>query len=322
MAITPRTILSHPLNLLLFGLGVLGVGGLIGLFVCAGEVESQRHAAPVGAVVDELDAGLGPASDAGSAASASDRSRSASAYQDYACQLEQPDDGWSEGQWLRHIDCMEARSEHYAVLLAETNEAIEAAGLSVELAVLKADYLEVEGSPDEHIAFLEQAYAELGVVDGRLAHRLSRALVWRGQAEDVERVRHLQLLSRTLLDGSCEVLQTDIWARFLMAEELAGEGSPAAWRGVRDAIDTYLINDCQQQRHTGKWGALAEIIGVGVAAEMSNGHDGHSSLFRQVTDAFDIHQQRTFCRRAVPDRSEWRDHCRKRVGDELYLSRD
>ncbi len=107
-----------------------------------------------------------------------------------------------------------------------------------------------------------------------------------------------------------------------MAEELADEPSPAAWRGVRDVIDTYLINDCQEQRHTGQWGALAEVIGVGVAAEMSNGHDGHSSLFRQVTDAFDIHQQRTFCRRAVPDRSELRDHCQKRVGDELYLSRD
>jgi hypothetical protein len=321
MAITPRTILSRPINLLAFALGVLTVGGLMGLFVGAQKLvpcQSSTKASPAG---PQMDAGVSaadedtPSPDVTTAAVGT-----SAAMLDHTCQLERPASDWNEAEWLRHLDCMEARGESTHALLEETEQAIEALGLTPELALEKSDHLDIVGTADEHLAFLEAAVDELGVVDGHLVHRLSRALLWRADGEDLERIRHLQMLSRALMPDSCEVLQTDIWARYAMLDD-ADQAWPAAHRAVRDAIGTYVAHDCQQRRHSGEWNVLAEIVGVGVIAETTNGHAGHSTLIRQVSEAYHIRQVPTLCKRGVPDYGGLRDYCVERVRDEQFLSR-
>lgn len=322
MAITPRTILSRPLNLLVFILGVLGVGGIIGLGISSdsSECDAWKRSAPSEASQD-LDAGTPKESvDASSTQWGEEHSAAPGFNLDYTCQLERPSSDWSEEQWLRHFDCMQARGASDEALLEKTEAAIDSLGLTHELAISKADLLAKVADSAEHRAFLEDAVNQIGVMDGRLVHRLSRALAWNVEREDIERIRHLQLLSRTLREGDCEVAQTDIWVRYLMAERLAEKPSPAADQRVGDAVDAYLDGGCHEQRHSGQWDALAEVVGVGLAAERTNGHDAHSLLIRQIAEAYRIHRVDAFCEQAVPEHGDLRAYCEKRVGDELFLS--
>ncbi|QDG52463.1 hypothetical protein FIV42_17470 [Persicimonas caeni] len=327
MAITPRTVLSEPINLLVFAFGVFAVGGLIGVIWSAdgGDERSRcpalqahaQRAADVGAVSHGFEEDNGPPE----LAEASQADASHRAALDYTCRLDTPAHDWNEAHWLRHLDCMEARGEPTEVILAETSAAIESVGLTPELAVKKADALEAVAGPDEHIAFLEQAVDRLGVVDGQLVHRLARALTWRGHQNDIEQIRHLQLLSRMLMPDSCEVQQTDIWVRYHLAQQMAQGPSPVAWDGVQRAVRHYVDRGCHERLHEGRWETLAEIVGVGVAAEATNGHSGHSSLLREVAGSFEVRQVPTFCREAVPEGTGLRSYCEKRMGDELFLSR-
>jgi hypothetical protein len=235
---------------------------------------------------------------------------------------------------------MEARGEGAEVLLAETNQAIGDLGLTPDLALKKADYVKEARTADEHIEFLDAAVTRLGVSDGRLVHRLARALTWRGELEDIERIRHLQLLSRMLTPDSCEVLQTDIWARYALAEHMAQRPSPAARHGVSHAISTYLAADCHLRYEMGRHEPsqidpgqiksnqlemLTEMLGVGVVAEATNGHAGESTLIRHVAESNDLRAQhdqvRSLCRAAVPAGVGLRGDCEKRLGDELFLAR-
>lgn len=326
MAITPRTVFSEPINLLVFAFGILAVGGLVGVFVGADDAENTIHCqVQVQEPPDDsgrLDAGIS-AVDEGDSAGADDWAGQPVDLDslDYTCRLEQPAPSWSEGQWLRHLGCMEARGESTEVMLAETTAAIDSVGLTPDLAVKKADYLKTVGSAEEHLQFLDRAVDRLGVVDGQLVHRLARALTWRGHSSDIERVRHLQLLSRMLMPESCEVLQTEIWSRHALAERMAEGDSTVARDGVQRAVSAYLERDCHERVHEGRWGVLAEIVGAGIAAEASNGHDGHSSLLRTVANSFDVRRLPTFCAEAVPEGTGLRSYCEKRMGDELFLSR-
>lgn len=320
MAITPRTVLSEPINLLMFAMGVVAITSMVVVFG-GGDADCPRTA-------NHADAGAAPdvarldSADARSDWPAAASITSAAPHRlDYTCQLAEPAGDWGEQQWLRHLDCMQARGEADEVLLAEVDRAIGAVGLTPELAVHKADLLATVGTADEHIAFLHGAVRELGVVDGRLVHRLSRALVWRGQRSDLEHIRHLQLLSRMLMPESCRVLETDVWAHYMMAQDAADPDSTAAWQGVQRAVRTWTAQGCHERVHQGRWDVLAEMVGVGVAAEATNGHDGHSSLIREVTDAYEVRQVPVLCRDAVPANTGLRSYCEKRIGDEQFLAR-
>jgi hypothetical protein len=185
------------------------------------------------------------------------------------------------------------------------------------------------GTLDQQIEFLETAVQGLGVVDGQLVHRLSRALIWRGDRADLERIRQLQHLARMLepddLFERCELRQTDIWARFMIAKdaELAHGAIPLApRRGVQRAVRNYIATGCLVRRlGQGQWKAMSEIVGVAIAAEASNGHDGLSNMIRRVAESYPIPRVSEFCRAAVPAGVELRDDCEKRVGDELFLAR-
>lgn len=328
MAITPRTVLSEPINLLVFAFGVFAVGGLIGLVWSVDRAEERARCPATYADArsgSDVGAAMMPGEDQRGARSfsgdTSDYDPGDRAALDYTCRLNTPTQDWDEAHWLRHLGCMHARDEAADIVLAETNAAIDAVGLTPELAVEKADVLQRVGSPHEHIAFLEHAVKRFGVVDGQLVHRLARALTWRGHRNDVERIRHLQLLSRMLLPNSCEVHQTDIWVRFQLAQEIARGPAPAAWDGVQRAVRQYIARGCHERIHEGRWEVLAEIVGVGVAAEATNGHAGHSSLLREVAASFEVLQVPTFCREAVPEGTGLRSYCEKRMGDEQFLSR-
>lgn len=323
MAITPRTVLSEPINLLVFAFGIFAVGGLIGV-ISSVDNQEERSRCPALLAASAHGPESQRAPDVGAPTPAAETDFGADvtdqAALDYTCRLVTPSQEWDEAHWLRHLDCMEARDEPADVILAEADAAIDAVGLTPELAVKKADHLEVVGSADEHIAFLNHAVQRLGVVDGQLVHRLARALTWRGHRNDVEQIRHLQLLSRMLMPDSCEVHQTDIWVRYQLAQQLAEGPAPAAWDGVQRAVRHYVERGCHERIHEGRWEALAEIVGVGVAAEATNGHSGHSSLMRDVAASFEVRQVPTFCREAVPEGTGLRSYCEKRMGDELFLS--
>jgi hypothetical protein len=352
MAITPRTILSQPINLLLFALSIMVLGGLLG--VLAGVSNSRarldtRHIPPdVEVDPNQADWNQVDSSWAGEdtgVAGLDDNeptdSRDAMVvgaepdYRDYICRLQEPGRSWTEGQWLRHLGCMKARGEADEVLLDETTAAIDAVGLTPDLGVEKADLLKAVETPDDHIAFLDAAVTQLGVSDGRLVHRLAQALTWRAEADDIERIRHLQLLSRMLMRDSCEVQQTEIWVRYALADKLAEAPSPAAWHGAKRAIASYVADDCherldrvpqvQGRSDRGRPDVLAEIVGVGVVAEATSGHSAQSTLIRQVVDSYELRgrpdQVSSFCREAVPAGVGLRAECEKRVADELFLSR-
>jgi hypothetical protein len=355
MAITPRTILSDPINLLLFAFALLALGGLLGVLAGANGSQTSNSAQNSWATdragddrvannrmdTDRINTDKFGPSDADTVTGGQVDSPGVDPLDD-TCQLEEPAPTWSDEQWLGHLGCLEARGETAEALVAEAIAAIGERGLTPELAVKKADYLEVAGTPNAHLDFLEAAVTALGVSDGRLVHRLSQALTWRGEAADIERIRHLQLLSRMLMPGSCSVLQTDVWVRYALAEQLAEAPSPTAWEGVRRAIDTYVAHDChlrdeQVRGQREVWGqqaqvqrgALTEKVGVGVVAEAINGHTGESTLIRQAAESAEWGGQmgdvrsfcRTFCRRAVPVGAQLRDKCEKRLGDELFLAR-
>lgn len=318
MAITPRTVFSEPRNLFVFSVSVLLLGVLAGLFVSADDRPVCPYAQQsTSNTTDSLDAGaeVGDEYVANSSATADAEPRS------WPCDLVDPEPDWGESEWLRHLNCMEVRSEPNRAMLAEVDEAIDLLGLTHELALKKADYLEPIAPANDLIAFLESAIEEMGVMDGQLPHRLARALTWRGESGDLERVRRLQLLARSLMPASCEVLQTDIWVRYRLAEQTSRHPSPTAWQGVRSVIDTYLAQDCPERLHQGDWNVLAEMVSVGVAAEATNGHAGHSTLIRDVAESFEVRQVEQFCREAVPANTGLRSYCKKRVLDELFLSR-
>lgn len=330
MAITPRTILTRPLHLVLFLLGALAVGGLVGWIVAqekpdgAGEDGARAVDASDEFERDDAQPSIG---DAGQSEDLgiddTDRWRPAGAEfdrRDHQCTLVEPEADWTEAHYLRHLDCMEERDEPSAERLEATDEALEAVGLTEKLAVEKADLLRERDRERAHLAFLEKAVDELDTGDPELLHRLARALTWRGEPEDLERIRHLQLLSRSMASNECEALQTDVWTRYLLAHRFAERPSPAAFDAVREAIDIYRGRDCAEKRHTGKWDALAEVVGVGVAAEQVDGHGAHGALIREVAHSFKILDPERLCERAVPDRDGLRGHCEDRLTDELHLS--
>lgn len=333
MAITPRTILRRPSNLVALLLGALLVGALVAVVTRAddpqarwsGEHDDQYesdHEYESTPPSDALDGGAGGDVDTDDLIDDDSQPAGAAAPDpDHRCELTEPDDDWKEAHWLRHLGCMEARDEPLDARLERVDRAIDSAGPSEELALEKADLLEQTRGGDARLAFLEDTVDELGTGDGELAHHLSRALIWHGDRDDLERVRHLQLRSRTWMKDECEVLQTDVWARYLLGHRFAERPSPAAFDATRSAVSTYRARDCDEQRHTGKWDALAEVVGVGIAAEMVDGPHADGALIRKVAQSFEIQQVDRFCERAVPDQAGARDYCEERVEDELRLSR-
>lgn len=336
MAITPRTILTRPVHLVLFLLGALAVGGLVGWLTTHREpVEAGGDDAQTVDAHDEIeredeieqDDARFSTGDAGQGEDLgiddADRWKPAGAEfdrRDHECTLVEPEDDWTEAHYLRHLNCMEERDEGSAERLEATGEAIEAVGLTEKLAVEKADLLRELDREGAHRTFLEEAVDELDTRDPELLHRLARALIWRGDPDEIERIRHLQLLSRSTVSDECEALQTDVWARYLLAHRFAERPSPAAFDAVREAIDVYRARDCAEKRHTGKFDALAQVVGVGVAAEQVDGHGAHGALIGEVAHSFDILDPERLCERAVPDRDGLRGHCEDRLTDELRLS--
>lgn len=322
MAITPRTVLSQPLHILVLTMGLLAVLALAGIVL--GIKNAPQRAARCRAAAASLHkARLQPPP--GSVARVSWPSAP-------PCALDAPDASWTAAQWVRHLGCMEARNTPAQVLLVEVNTAIQVAGLAPELALKKSDYLREVGTLDEQIDFLQTAVRRLGVVDGTLVHRLSRALVWRGDQEDLEQIRHLQHLSMMLqpedFGARCEVAQTNIWALMMMAQaddaralDSADLTPRAARLNVHRVVRDYVDQGCAQQIHRGQWADLAEVVGVAIAAEATSGQNARSSLVRKVSEAFRIQDVPEFCRTAVPDGLDLRETCEKRVGDELYLAR-
>ncbi len=319
MAITPRTVLSEPINLVMFALSGFTLLALVG--ICAGRDDASPASDAVGVGTVAPDVEIVETTDTVDWPLNVDEEDAGVTRLDYTCRLVEPRATWSGREWLRHIHCMSARGESDDVLLTETSAAIAAVGLTPDLAVTKADYLARVGTADEQIAFLDSAVQRLGVVDGRLVHRLARALVWRGHQDDLEQVRHLELLSRMLMPDSCEVRQTDVWARYMLARDLARHPSPAAWAGVRRAVEAYVDAGCYGRLDQASPAKLAEVVGVGIAAEATNGQTSHSSLIRKVAEARDIKDVAAMCRDAVPDDTGLRRDCQKRLGDELYLAR-
>ena len=324
MAVTPRTVLSDPINLMVFVLAAIGMAALVALYFDAKTDSSCRYEYTSGAAPMVLDAGP-PRSGPPPASPATTRppvATDGASADDSVCIVGRPADHWSAERWVEHLDCMEASGESFEVLLAETTRAVQAVGPTHTLAVRKADYLAHVGTLDDQIAYLEGALVDLGQVDdGQLVHRLVRALTWRGRRSDFDRISLGEGLSSALLPDSCRALQTKIWVRYVLAERAFGGHAAPAWERVRQSINDYVSRDCQARVHEGRWDVLAEIVGAGVVAEASNGHTGHSTLIGHAVESFEIRNVPALCREAVPAGLSLRQDCQKRVRDELFLSR-
>ncbi|AWV88269.1 hypothetical protein [Bradymonas sediminis] len=320
MAITPRTVLSQPISFTVFSLASIGLVAVLGIILGA---QRSQPAQP-------------PAYSAPLVMPAPTHSVTRLSYHspEPPCDLTAPERQWSAAKWVRHLDCMEARSYPNRVLLGEANKAISRVGLKPALALRKSDYLKAIAPLEQQIDFLRSAVNGLGVVEGKLVHRLRRALVWRAKESDLDEIRSLEDLSSRLptpaREDLCEVRQTDIWTQFLIGETLESpgieDGSNSILRSVADqsvqrAIRTYIALDCIDQIHEGERESLAELAGVAIAAEASNGHSGQSTLLRKMAASYQILNIPEFCRQAVPANIDLRQTCEKRVGDELYLAR-
>lgn len=322
MAITPRTVLSQPVYFSVFSLAAIGVIAMIGIFV--GMHDSPKSPAPTPA----------PNHQSASISASTSGVFAAKLNPHTPCELVAPERKWSSAQWVRHLDCMEARNSPSHVLLGEANMAIHRVGLKPALALRKSNYLKQIAPLEEQIDFLRSAVNGLGVVEIKLVHRLRRALIWRGKHADLKEIRELEEISSRLQTSErtnqCEMRQTDIWARVMVAQSLEDSAiadeahaimRSVARQSVQRAVRAYLAVDCANQIHQGKRAALAELTGVAIAAEFSNAHDGHSSLLGEIAASYRIVNIPEFCRRAVPAGVDLRQTCEKRVGDERFLAR-
>lgn len=322
MAITPRTVLSQPIYFTIFSLASIGVIALVGILLGLQKSPSKQAPKPTQTTSFTL---LTPAHTV---------TRSVHLDRETPCNLNTSERQWSAAQWVRHLDCMKAQKAPSRVLLGEANKAISRVGLKPDLALRKSDYLKAIAPLEEQIDFLRSAVDGLGVVEGKLVHRLRRALIWRGQQSDFDELRELEDISHRLHTTDraeqCERRQTDIWAHMMIAKSLQNPGvedasndiiRSVADQSVQRSIRTYVSLDCVSQIYEGRRDSLAELTGVAIAAEATNGHSGESSLLRKIAESYHILEIPEFCRQAVPAGLDLRQTCEKRVGDERYLAR-
>jgi|GEM_PF-3796580 len=320
MAITPRTIFSRPAFFTLFSLSAIALIAAAGIFIGQHKQTDKLTNCPRYSEAELLALrGPGP---------------KVLPPRPTSCAIFTPENQWSAARWERHLECMEGQKVRSRVLLGEANKAISQVGLTPQLALRKSNYLKAIAPLEQQIEFLRSAVNGLGIVEGELVHRLRRALIWRGQPSDLEEVRELEEILRHLPSAArgahCERRQTEIWAHMMVAQSLEGTGiedgsnsiiRSVAHQSVQRAIRTYLGQDCAAQIHEGKRESLAELTGVAIAAEATNGHNGQSSLIRKIAQSYRILNIPEFCRQAVPAGMELRETCEKRVGDEQYLAR-
>lgn len=318
MAITPRTIFTKPVFFTLFSLSLIALVGSVGIYIGHQEWKNERSGCQRYTRA-EIIAKNAPAPQAL-------RTRQAT------CATFTADSQWTTTQWVRHLDCLEAQKTPSRVLLGEANKAISRVGLTPKLALRKSNYLKAIAPLEQQIEFLREAVNGLGVVEAELVHRLRRALIWRGHARDIDEIRDLEELLRRLPapQAQCERRQTEIWAHMMLAQSLESAGvedgsnsiiRSVAAQSVQRAVRDYIGLDCLSQIHQGKRESLAELTGVAIAAEATNGHSGESSIIREITKSYRILNIPEFCRQAVPAGMDLRPTCEKRVGDEQYLAR-
>lgn len=318
MAITPRTIFSRPTFFTLFSLSAIALIAAAGIFIGQHKRTDKLTNCPRYSEAELLALrGPGP---------------KVLPPRPTSCAIFTPENQWSAARWERHLECMEGQKVRSRVLLGEANKAISRVGLTPKLALRKSNYLKAIAPLEQQIEFLREAVNGLGVVEAELVHRLRRALIWRGHARDIDEIRDLEELLRRLPapQAQCERRQTEIWAHMMLAQSLESAGvedgsnsiiRSVAAQSVQRAVRDYIGLDCLSQIHQGKRESLAELTGVAIAAEATNGHSGESSIIREISKSYRILNIPEFCRQAVPAGMDLRPTCEKRVGDEQYLAR-
>lgn len=343
MAIIPRTIFSHPRHLMVF---LLTAAIIAGAAVGAALVfKKYRSAHPPGAYSARALGQLKDQREARRAFRAAQRAQLQKMADEHqlkaraqstpaGCALSRPRQDWRSAEWARRLGCMEQLDHPPEALLEESDLAIEASGLSVELALKKSAYLARLNQPDAQIEFLAQAIDELGDHQGLLFRPLFRALVWRADRADFPELVRLDYLALTTRapdqQAQCQALHTQTLARLLRAQ---GAADDAAARGeyssansrlmsfARRGARTYFGAGCAERIHQGDWEILAEIAGVALAVEATHHGEARSDALSEIARSFLIRDIPEFCRAALPDRIELRENCEKRVGDELFLAR-
>ena len=239
-----------------------------------------------------------------------------------ACGYTEPESRWSESEWSRYIDCLEERGETNDRLLDATTRGLDQMGRSLELAVRKAELLEVTATTDEQLDFLEHALEKHDTPwDARLDEMYVHASVWRGEARDIDRASRVAFDNYRALLGTCRGAQTLGWMEYAMESRDIGPEVARSVPAGSIPLHAFINNECSTRIHEGRWNVIAEVVGAGILAEQINGHDGRSTLVRTGVESYEIRDVPALCEHAVPAQLDLRESCENRVRREIALTR-
>ena len=234
MAITPRTILTHPASAAMAAASVLAVT-LGFIYISAPTCRGSASVEPATEIHD-------------------------------ACQYVGDEMGhqssWTEFNWYQVANCYESQGDSHAVIDTATT-GLQFYPRSETLYNLKG-YHEIE--TQQYTQAVNTLELGLKMVDrqstGTMANNLAWAGLWTPRDLDLDRSRALYQSSLRTEPNMCEALHTGLWVEYAIARESHGLERAHALRTFNHLRDRY--EGCESRYDDGDRRKLMEVMGAGV----------------------------------------------------------